>query len=83
MDMYEDLELKPVRQANGTQVWRDRENNMKILFTYLPENPVINTPTQLKFSVDNLRTGVNMKNLLAMVVKVIAVYTRKLSNLKI
>ncbi|MGB8938126.1 MAG: hypothetical protein WCC17_23795, partial [Candidatus Nitrosopolaris sp.] len=31
--------------GNKTQVWTDRENNMKILFTYSPENPVINTPT--------------------------------------
>ena len=29
---------------------------------------MINTPTQLRFSVDNLRTGVNIKNLLATVV---------------
>jgi hypothetical protein len=53
---------------NQTQVWTDKENNLKILFTYSPENPVINTPTQLKFSIYNLRTGVNIKNLLATVV---------------
>ena len=34
--------------GNETQVWIDRENNVKILFTYSPENPVINAPTQLK-----------------------------------
>jgi hypothetical protein len=50
------------------QVWTDRENNIKILFTYFPENPVINTPTELKFSVDNLQTGNHLKNLLATVV---------------
>lgn len=41
---------------------------MKILFTYSPENPIINTPTKLKFSVDNLRTGTHLKNLIALVV---------------
>jgi hypothetical protein len=42
--------------GNEPQVWTDRENNMKILFTYSPGNPMINTPTELKFSVDNLQT---------------------------
>lgn len=54
--------------GNEPQVWTDRENNMKILFTYSPGNPVINTPTELRFSVDNLRTGNHLKNLLATVV---------------
>ncbi|MFY9871496.1 MAG: hypothetical protein WAK17_17410, partial [Candidatus Nitrosopolaris sp.] len=54
--------------GNKTQVWTDRENNMKILFTYSPENPVINTPTQLEFSADNLRTGSHLEHLVAMVV---------------
>ncbi len=57
-------------QSSGDepQVWTDRENNMQILFTYSPGNPVINTPTNLKFSVDNLLTGNHLKNLLATVV---------------
>jgi hypothetical protein len=57
-------------QSSGSepQVWTDRENNMKILFTYSPGNPMINTPTELKFSVDNLQTGNHLKNLLATVV---------------
>jgi len=50
------------------QVWTDRENSIKILFTYSPENPVINTPTELRFRVDNLQTGNHLKNLLATVV---------------
>jgi hypothetical protein len=50
------------------QVWVDRENNIKIHFTYSPENPIINTPTELRFSVDNLQTGNHLKNLLATVV---------------
>ncbi|HYA83424.1 MAG TPA: hypothetical protein VEH06_08245 [Candidatus Bathyarchaeia archaeon] len=54
--------------GNETQVWIDRENNVKIFFTYSPENPVINAPTQLKFAAVNLLTGSHLKNLLAMVV---------------
>lgn len=53
--------------GNETQVWIDRENNVKIFFTY-SENPVINAPTQLKFTAVNLLTGSHLKNLLAMVV---------------
>jgi hypothetical protein len=54
--------------GNETQVWTDRENDMKILFTYSPENPVINTTTHLKFIADNLETGSHLKDLLAMVI---------------
>jgi hypothetical protein len=64
------FEWSTFAQSSGseTQVWTDRENNMKIFFTYSPRDPVINAPTQLKFSADNLQTGSHLKNLLAMVV---------------
>jgi hypothetical protein len=63
------FEMSALAQSgNETQVWTDRENNMKILFTYSPEDPVINAPTQLKFTANNLLTGSHLKNLLAMVV---------------
>jgi hypothetical protein len=41
---------------------------VKIFFAYSPENPVINAPTHLRFTADNLLTGSHLKNLLAMVV---------------
>jgi len=47
----------------GTQVWTDTENNVRIIFNYSPANPSINTPTDLKFSVRNLQTGDQLKNL--------------------
>jgi hypothetical protein len=56
------------QSGKEAQVWTDRENNIKILFTYSPENPVIKAPTELMFSVDNLQTGNHLKNLLATVV---------------
>jgi hypothetical protein len=64
------FERSAIAQSSGNerQVWTDTENNAKIIFTYSPKNPVINTPTELRFSVDNLRIGVNIKNLLATVV---------------
>ena len=61
-------EMALAQSGNETQVWTDKENNMKILFTYSPEDPVINTPTQLKFIADNLETGSHLKDLSAMVI---------------
>jgi hypothetical protein len=56
------------QSSNGTQLWTDPENDVKILFTYFPKNPSIDKPTELKFSVSNLLTGQHLKNLVAMVV---------------
>ncbi len=53
---------------SSTQLWTDTENDMKIFFTHSPRYPWINTQTVLTFSVDNLRTGNHMKDLLATVV---------------
>jgi hypothetical protein len=65
-------------QSNQTQIWTDTENNMKILFTYSPKNPVVNKPTVLHFSVfsgggkqvssQNLLKGKYLKNFIATVV---------------
>jgi hypothetical protein len=65
-------------QLNQTQIWTDTENNIKILFTYSPKNPVVDKPTVLHFSVfsgvgkqvssQNLLTGNYLKNLIATVV---------------
>lgn len=54
--------------SNGTQLWTDPENDVKILFTYSPKNPSIDKPSELRFSVSNLLTGQHLKNLVAMVV---------------
>lgn len=54
--------------GNGTQLWTDKENNVKVQFTYSPQTPIIDKPTQLKFSIQNLQTGTPLKNLIARVV---------------
>jgi hypothetical protein len=55
--------------TNATQqTWVDKLNNLKIQFGYLPKEPVIDKPTELKFTVQNLQTGEQIKNLLARVV---------------
>ena len=50
-----------------TQQWIDPEQNMKIQFIYEPEKPLLESPTELKFSVQNLKTGEHLKELFAMV----------------
>jgi hypothetical protein len=47
------------------QTWIDKLNNLKIQFGYIPAKPIIDAPTQLKFSVQNLQTGEQLKNLSA------------------
>jgi hypothetical protein len=54
--------------VNRTQTWIDKLNNLKIQFRYLPENPAIDTPTELKFNVLNLQTGSHLKDLSARIV---------------
>ena len=39
------------------QTWVDKLNNLKIQFGYLPKEPIIDKPTELKFSLQNLQTG--------------------------
>jgi hypothetical protein len=50
------------------QTWVDKLNNLKMQFGYLPKEPIIDKPTELKFTVQNLQTGEQMKNLSARVV---------------
>lgn len=54
--------------TNGTKAWLDRENNIKILFSIIPAQPTIGTPSVLRFTVQNLQTGKPVTNLLASVV---------------
>ena len=42
---------------NKTQQWIDKENNVKIVFSFDPDSPVIGKPTKLLFGIQDLRTG--------------------------
>jgi hypothetical protein len=44
------------------QEWVDKSKNIKIQFAYSPEKPIIDTFTELKFSVQDLKTGEHIKN---------------------
>jgi len=41
--------------TSGTQSWLDRENNLRIVFSYTPAIPIIDTPTDLKISIQNCK----------------------------
>lgn len=53
--------------TNGTETWLDKENNIKILFSTKPAQPIIASPSELSFTVQNLQTGKPVTNLLARV----------------
>jgi len=57
--------------SNATQqIWIDKLNKLKIQFGYSPKEPVIDKPTELGFTVQNVQTGEQIKNLSARVVVV-------------
>jgi hypothetical protein len=53
--------------TGDTQMWKDNERNVKILFNHSPQNPIINTPTQMRFTITDLRTDVAFKKVLVLV----------------
>lgn len=61
------IQTSVAQNANLTvknpQTWTNDEQNIKVQFNYQPQNPVLDQPTQLKFLVQNLKTGEFMKNL--------------------
>lgn len=52
---------------NVNEQWTDKLSNVKIVFTQMPEKPLVNSPTKLQFIIQNLQTGANVKNITAVV----------------
>jgi hypothetical protein len=50
------------------QEWIDKNKNIKIQFGYLPEKPIIDTFTDLQFSVQDIETKQHLKDFSARVV---------------
>jgi hypothetical protein len=53
---------------NKTQEWISEKDHVKILFTYQPERPIIDTFTKLEFNVINLTSNENLKDFDARVI---------------
>ena len=69
--------------GNRTQQWISPEQNVKIQFIYEPEKPLLESPTELKFSVQNLKTGEHLKELFARVMVTNAQGFFKLDNITV
>jgi hypothetical protein len=54
--------------AENVQEWKSKQGNVLIQFAYVPEKPIIDTFTELKFNIQNLSTEEHMENLTARVV---------------
>jgi hypothetical protein len=55
-------------KESKVQEWIDKDKNIKIQFDYSPEKPIIDTFTDLQFSVQDLETGEHIKDFDARVV---------------
>jgi hypothetical protein len=55
-------------KESRVQEWIDKSKNIQIQFDYSPEKPIIDTFTELQFSVQDLETGEHIKNFDARVV---------------
>lgn len=53
--------------SKNIQVWKNPKNNLKIEFGYMPEKPIIDTFTNLQFSVTDQGTDEHIKDLVAQV----------------
>ena len=61
-DFYSDAKYTafahmPVSNKSRIQEWTDTGNDINIKFVYEPEKPIIDTFTELRFSVENATTG--------------------------
>lgn len=50
------------------QQWQNTQNNILIQFAYTPEKPIIDTFTELNFSIQDISTGEHIQNLSGRVV---------------
>ena len=56
---------QPVIPATNNQEWIDKQSDTKVSFTYLPEIPIVDKPTKLKFNIVNITSGTRLNNVYA------------------
>lgn len=54
--------------AENVQEWQSKQSNVLVQFAYVPKLPIIDTFTELRFSIQNLSTGEHIENLTGRVV---------------
>lgn len=52
-------------KTSPAQEWQDQLNNIKIQFSYSPDKPLLYNTTDLKFSMQDLKTGNHIRYLIA------------------
>jgi hypothetical protein len=52
----------PVSNTSRIQEWTDSYNGISAQFVYEPEKPIIDTFTELKFSIQNTTTGIHISD---------------------
>lgn len=50
---------------NVSQMWVDKTSGIGINFAYSPAKPVVDSPTELRFIVHDLKSGIKLKDLVA------------------
>jgi hypothetical protein len=56
---------QPVIPAINNQEWMDKQSNTKVSFTYSPEIPVVDKPTELRFNIEDINNGTRLKDVSA------------------
>lgn len=56
-----------MNDSKNIQLWKESKEDMKITFAYSPEKPIIDTFTNLQFSITDLQTDEHLKDLVAQV----------------
>jgi hypothetical protein len=54
-----------VNPNNVSQMWLDKTSGIGINFSYSPAKPVVDSPTELRFIVHDLKSGIKFKDLVA------------------
>jgi hypothetical protein len=78
--MYGVYAHMPTTNISRIQEWTDSQNGIKIQFMYEPEKPIIDTFTDLKFSVENITTGDHISDTKDVVARVVVTNGQRLFN---
>jgi hypothetical protein len=70
----------PTSNISRIQEWTDSRNGINIQFTYEPEKPIIDTFTELKFSIENATTSDHISDTKDAVARVVVTNGQRLFN---
>ena len=77
---YKTYAHMPTSNISRIQEWTDSRNGINIQFTYEPEKPIIDTFTELKFSIENATTSDHISDTKDAVARVVVTNGQRLFN---